>query len=58
MLLLFRIFGIPLSCEVSSIHLLFFTRFSLYILRRLLNMRRRNLTPITTTWGATSVVSP
>ncbi|KAF8450063.1 hypothetical protein BDZ91DRAFT_751292, partial [Kalaharituber pfeilii] len=58
MLLLLRIFGILLSCRVSSIHLLFFTRFSLYILRRLLNMRRRNLIPITTTWGATSVVSP
>ncbi|KAF8466846.1 hypothetical protein BDZ91DRAFT_724151, partial [Kalaharituber pfeilii] len=58
MLLLLRIFGIPLSCGPRSIHLLFFIRFSLYILRRLLNMRRRNLIPITTTWGVTSVVSP
>ncbi|KAF8471136.1 hypothetical protein BDZ91DRAFT_717885, partial [Kalaharituber pfeilii] len=58
MLLLFRIFGILLSCGARSIHLLFFTRLSLYILRKLLNMLRRNLIPITTTWGATSVVSP
>ncbi|KAF8437459.1 hypothetical protein BDZ91DRAFT_756538, partial [Kalaharituber pfeilii] len=58
MLLLLRIFGILLSCGVSSIRLLFFTRFSLYILRRLLNMRRRTLIPITTTWGAASVISP